>query len=359
MQFTLEPIIAPEFLEQARMFVDRHNKFVISAHMSPDGDAIGSALGMKYYLEAKGKTATVVLNDAPGENLSFIPGYRSDVLIYDNQNDGTPSQRKEALDAISGCDAMVAVDFNTPSRLSGMKEVWMKHDAPKLLIDHHLDPDREAFDICISHPEQAAASELVCRFILEMGDGHLLNQRIATPLFCGMMTDTGWFVFNTNRPDFHLLMARLQQEGIDRERFIRDSHLAPERKFRMQGYVLSQKMHVVGEHRAAYMSISTAESKRFGLQKGDTEGFVNLPLDIYGIEVSALFREEKNIIKVSLRSKGSYPVNLLAEKFYNGGGHQNAAGGEFYGSLTQAEALFVKVLPLFDKFLSENLEKSK
>ena len=347
----IERVIAPEILEQARTFIDTHERFVVTAHMSPDGDAIGSALGMKQYLEAKGKKATVVMNDAPGANLAFIPGYREDILVYDNQNDGTPSQRTEALEAIVECDAMIAVDFNVPSRMGGMKDIWMGHDAPKLLLDHHLDPATDQFDICISRPEQAAACELVYRFIHEMGDDHLLNQKIATSLFCGMMTDTGWFVFNTNRPDFHLIMARLSEEGIDRENIIRASHLVPERKVRLEGYLLDRKMHIVHEHKAAYISLSHIEAKRYNHQKGDTEGIVNAPLDINGVWVSAFFREEKNFVKVSLRSKGEYPVNQMAEKFFNGGGHRNAAGGEFYGSLQQAEAIFVKVLPLFDQYL--------
>lgn len=347
----ITPIIAPEKLAKAKALIEGHKKFVVTAHMSPDGDAVGSALAMKYYLEAKGKEATVVLNDAPGENLAFIPGYREDVVVYDNQNDGSVSQKETAIKAIEECDAMIAVDFNVPSRIGGMKDIWMNHQAPKLLIDHHLDPAEDQFDVCISHPEQAAACELVYRVILEMGDDHLMNQKLATALFCGMMTDTGWFCFNSNRPDFHIIMARLMMENVDRENIIKESHVVPERKLRLQGYMIQQKLHVVKEHKAAYMSLSQQEIKRYGHQKGDSEGFVNVPLDIEGVQVSAFFREEKNMIKVSLRSKGEYPVNLIASKFFNGGGHRNAAGGEFLGSLAQAEAIFVKVLPLFDKFL--------
>lgn len=353
MTINIPPIIEPTLIEQARQFINEHKKFVVTAHMSPDGDAVGSALGMKQYLEAKGKQATVVFNDTPGDNLAFIPGYRSDIIVYDNQNDGTPSQKEEALRAIEECDAMIAVDFNVPTRIGGMKDIWMNHPAPKLLIDHHLEPATDQFDICISHPEQSAACELVCRFIIEMGDDHLLNNQIATSLFCGLMTDTGWFVFNSNRPDFHLIMARLMMEGVDRENIIKESHVVPERKLRLQGYMMQQKMHLVREHKAAYMSLSQAEIKRFGHQKGDSEGYVNIPLDIEGIQVSAFFREEKNFVKVSLRSKGDYPVNQIAEKFFKGGGHRNAAGGEFYGSLAQAEAVFVKVLPFFDQYLSK------
>jgi phosphoesterase RecJ-like protein len=179
----------------------------------------------------------------------------------------------------------------------------------------------------------------------------LLNKQIATSLFCGLMTDTGWFIFNSNRPEFHLVMARLMMEDVDRENIIKESHVVPERKLRLEGYLINQKLHVVREHKAAYMSLSLSECRRYGHQKGDSEGYVNDPLDIEGVQVSAFFREEKNFVKVSLRSKGEYPVNLIAEKFYNGGGHRNAAGGEFYGSLSQAEAIFIKVLPLFDKYL--------
>lgn len=353
-------IIAPELLAQARLFIDTHSRFVITAHLSPDGDAVGSVLAMKQYLEAKGKQATVVLHDTPGQNLSFIPGYRSDVLVYDNQNDGTVSQRDAAVQAIEESDAMVCLDFNAPSRMGTLKDLWMNHPAPKMLLDHHLDVKQEddkersvleQYDVSISRPELAATCELVFHLIIEMGDDALLNRKIATSIFCGLMTDTGWFIFNSNRPDFHLVMARLMMEGVDRENIMKESHVVPERKKRLEGYLLSQKLHVVREHKAAYMSLSQSESRRFNHQKGDSEGVVNEPLDIEGVQVSCFFREEKNFIKVSLRSKGEYPVNLIAEKFFNGGGHRNAAGGEFFGSLAQAEAIFVKVLPLFDKYL--------
>lgn len=344
-------MMTPEQLEASRKFIDEHSKFVVTAHMSPDGDALGSVLSMMYYLRAKGKQATIVLNDAPGMNLNFIERDVNDILIYDNQNDGTPSQKTAVIEAILESDAMVCLDFNVPSRMASMQEIFMNHEAPKLLIDHHLEPDTESFDIVISQPSHCAACETLMRFIIEMGDNELIDKKIATSLFCGIMTDTGWFVFNSNRPEIHLLMARLMEAGVEREQLIKDSHLTLERRLRIQGYLISQKMRIEYSHKAAYLSLSQAEIKRFNHQKGDSEGVVNVPLDIDGIQVSAFFREEKNLVKVSLRSKGEYPVNLIAEKFFNGGGHRNAAGGEFYGSLAQAEAIFVKVLPLFDKYL--------
>lgn len=345
-------MMTSEQLEASHKFIDEHKNFVITAHMSPDGDALGSALSMMYYLRAKGKKATIVFNDAPGLNLNFIAGDREGLLVYDNQGaDGVPSQKDQVIQAINESDAMVCLDFNTPSRLGAMKDVFMAHKAPKLLIDHHLDPEVESFDIIISQPSHCAACEVLFRFIIEMGDEALLNKEIATTLFCGIMTDTGWFIFNSNRPEIHLIMARLMQEGVEREQIIKDSHLTLERRLRVQGYLMSEKLKTIYEHKAAYFSLTQSEIKKYGHQKGDTEGVVNMPLDIDGIQVCAFFRQEKNVIKVSLRSKGEYPVNLIAEKFYNGGGHRNAAGGEFYGSLAQAEAIFVKVLPLFDKYL--------
>ncbi len=345
-------ILSAEQVSAAKAFIDNHQTFVISAHMSPDGDALGSALSMQHYLRAKGKKATIVFNDAPGENLSFVPREEGDILIFDNQNNNSiPSQKEEVIKAIDESDAMVCVDFNTPSRLGNMKDVFMNHQAPKLLLDHHLDPAVENFDIVVSEPSECAACEVIFRFIVEMGDEQLIDKQLATTLFCGIMTDTGWFIFNSDRPEIHLIMARLMQEGVNREQIIKDSHLTLERRIRVQGYLMSKNLKTDYNHHAAYFSLSQAEIKRFGHQKGDTEGVVNIPLDIDGINVSAFFREEKKVIKVSLRSKGEYPVNLIAEKFFNGGGHRNAAGGEFYGSLAQAEAIFVKVLPLFDKYL--------
>lgn len=348
-------VIDAETLVKTRQFIDSHKHFVVTAHKSPDGDAVGSALSLAIYLRSKGKTATVIMNDAPGDNLAFIPNYRAGVLVYDNQNDGTPSQKAECLKAIQECDAMIGVDFNQKSRMGDLAVEWMKPEVPRLLIDHHLEPEQEGFDIIISFPYMAAACEVVYRMILELGDDALINRDLATTLFCGLMTDTGWFCFNCDRPEVHLMMARLTMEGVDRENIIKESHVIPERRMRLQSYTMLQKLNILREHRAAYFCLNKTELKRFGHQKGDSEGLVNVPLDIEGIEVSVFLREEKNSIKLSLRSKGEYPVNLIASQFFNGGGHRNASGGEFYGTLEAAEKLLVKVLPMFDKYLSKQV----
>ena len=351
-QDNITHIIDPSLIAQARELIEQHQHFVVTTHMSPDGDAVGSALSMAAYLRKKGKDAVVIFNDTPGENLHVIPGI-GEGIVYDNQNDGTPCHKAEAQQKIREADAFVCVDFNVPTRMGDMHTEVMANPAPKLMIDHHIGPDTEHFDVIISHPEAVAACELVYRFILQMGDDAIIDHQLATQLYCGLLTDTGFLIFNCNQPQIFLIAARLMQEGVDNEGIRKEMALEHERRVRLKGYCLHQKMRTLYDHKAAYMSLDKSEMKRFNHQKGDSEFFVNMPLDLYGIQVSAFFREEKNFIKVSLRSKGEYPVNLIAEKFFHGGGHRNAAGGEFLGSLQQAEQLFVKALPLFDKFLEK------
>ncbi len=352
-QDTIERIIDPKQINAARQIINRCNKFVVCTHMSPDGDAVGSSLAIASYLRKKGKEARVVYSDTPGDNLNFIPGLREEMVFDSQSQTSVKNTRDEAMQAIREADCFVITDLNTPSRMGDMNKEVMANPAPKILIDHHLDPATDSFDVIISHPEASAACELIYTFILQMGDDALIDKQIATQIYCGMMTDTGQFIFSSSRPQVYLIVARLLQEGFDKEKLHRDLALEPERRTRLKGYVLLQKMQLVTQYKAAYFSLNKTELKRFNHQKGDSEGFVNMPLDIYGIQVSAFFREEKNFVKVSLRSKGDFPVNLLAQKFYNGGGHKNAAGGEFLGTLQQAEQLFVKALPLFAKYLEK------
>jgi phosphoesterase RecJ-like protein len=347
----LSPIINSELLQSAKQLIDSHNRFVITVHMSPDGDAVGSSLAMAGYLEAKGKHATVVYNDQPGENLAFVPGVNR-AYSFDRQN-------RESLQVIQEADAIVCLDYNAVNRMGEMSKAIVDRHVPMLQIDHHPFPETESFDVVISHPEMCATCELLYHFIVESGDEDLIDAQIASALYTGMMTDTGMFFYNSNRPEIYVIVANLLQTGFDKEQIHRDLTMEKERRVRLKGYVLSEKLRVFYPYRAAYFSLSKAEMKRFDHQKGDSEGFVNLPLSIEGVDCSAYFREESNFIKVSLRSKGDFPVNLMAEKFFNGGGHKNAAGGEFLGSLQQAEQLFVKVLPLFAKYLiAKNETKS-
>ena len=350
-QENISRIFSPELLGQVKEFIDSHNRFVVTTHMSPDGDAVGSTVAMCRYLRSKGKQATLVFNDRPGYNLSFIKGI-DDCLVFERNNqEPEKCQHDAAVNAISEAEAIVCLDYNALYRLGDLADEIRKSQAPRLLIDHHLDPVVEEFSVVVSEPSLSAACEVEYRLILELGDDNLVTREIAEPLYCGMMTDTGQFVFNSERKDVYLIVARLLETGFAKEELHPQFALELERRVRLKGYCLYHKMVILPEHQAAYISLSKPELKRFNHQKGDSEGFVNAPLDIKGVKVAAFFREEKNFIKVSLRSKGDYPVNIIAEKFFNGGGHKNASGGEFQGSLQKAEQLFVKALPLFDKYL--------
>lgn len=340
----LTTIISPENIAALRQLIDKYNRFVVTVHMSPDGDAVGSALSFARYLTLKGKQAVIVFNDMPGENLAFISGI-GNTLCFDRQN-------REATAAIREAEAFFCLDYNLPSRMGEMHKSVLENPAPKILIDHHLDPDTTAFDIIISHPEMCATCELIYHVITETGDEAMIDPTLAEALYTGIMTDTGMLSYNSNRPETYLVVANLLATGFDKERIHRSLSAEKERRLRLKGYVLDEKMKIIYPHHAAYICLSKAEMKKYDHQKGDSEGFVNMPLAIPEVVCSVFFREEANFVKVSLRSKGDYPVNLMAEKFFNGGGHKNAAGGEFYGSLQQAELLFVKILPLFAKYLN-------
>lgn len=354
----LAPLSDAATIEAARRLITESERIVITTHMSPDGDAVGSSQALCRYLRRAGKDAVIVYNDPPGDNLQFIPGFR-DALIYDGQGAGRPEQKQEALRALAEADLIVACDYNALHRLGELEAPVRASAARRMMLDHHLAPELEAFDLVISHPDLAAACEVVARFIIDMGDDALIDHSVAEPLYCGMMTDTGGFAFNNVRPELYMVVARMMQEGVDAERLRRGMMLCPERRLRLQGYVLQHKMRILKQHHVAYFMLDKTELKRFNHQKGDSEGFVNMPLDIVGVQASAYFREEKNFVKVSLRSKGDYPVNLLCQKFFNGGGHLNAAGGEFHGSLQQAEQLLLKALPLFDRYLPQADDKKQ
>ncbi len=351
MNLQISSAIDVSLITAAQKLIADHQRFVVTAHMSPDGDALGSVVAMARYLRAKGKEANIVVNDTPGENLAFMPEV-DQIIAYDRMTAHATALLQEA-------EVIVCLDFNLLSRVGEMSKVLMATSARRLLLDHHLGPDREAFDVVISYPEMSATCELVTRFIMQSADDHLLDRVTATALYIGMMTDTGILSYNSDNPEVYMIVARLLQAGIDKEEIHRALNAEKERRIRLKGYVMETKMQVNYPHHAAYFSLSKAEIKKYNHQKGDSEGFVNIPLAIPEVMCSAFFREEQNFVKVSLRSKGNYPVNLMAEKFFNGGGHLNAAGGEFYGSLSQAEQLFQKVLPLFDKYCNNDVENAK
>ena len=318
-------------IEQAKIdhftkWFERADKIVIVSHVSPDGDAIGSSLGLAQFLDSQDKTVNVIVPNAFPDFLKWMPGSK-DILLYDRY--------KEFADKlINEADIICCLDFNSLKRIEEMADSVATSPARKILIDHHLYPE-DFCRIVISHPEISSTSELVFRLICRMGYFSDISREGAECIYTGMMTDTGGFTYNSNNREIYFIISELLSKGIDKDDIYRKVYNTySESRLRLMGYVLSN-MKVYREYNSALISLTKEEQGKFDYIKGDSEGFVNIPLSIKNVRFSCFLREdtERRIIKISLRSVGTFPCNKLAAEFFNGGGHLNASGGEFTGCL--------------------------
>lgn len=298
-------------------------KVVVCAHRSPDGDAMGSSLAWAAYMRTLGKMVSVVLPNPCPDFLQWLPEAKR-VTYY-----STNTARAKQL--IADADLICCLDFNTLSRLEEMGECVKAAAAKRLLIDHHLAPDTENFDMTVSHPELSSTSEIVFRLLLQLGAYDEITQDMATDIYCGLMTDTGNLAFASSYPEIYEVIALLVRKGIDKDRIYRNVfHSFSAWRLKLQGYVLYEKVQWLAEGRAAYYTLTREEMKQLHFIRGDGEGLVNLPLQVKGARLSISLREdtERDIVRVSLRSVDDFPCNRMAEEFFNGGGHLNASGGE-------------------------------
>jgi phosphoesterase RecJ-like protein len=250
-------------------------------------------------------------------------------------------------------DLVFCLDFNTPSRVDEMSEVLVNSPAKKILIDHHLKPDVPAA-LIVSHPDASSTCELVFRIVYQMGAFPQLDKAFAAPVYCGMMTDTGGFTYNSSNPELYFIIGELLTKHIDKDRIYRNVfHNYSENRIRLMGYVLYEKLVYMPEYHAAYYSLTRNELKRFNYIKGDTEGLVNMPQQIKGLKLSISLREdtEKPVVWVSLRSVDDFPCNLMAEEFFNGGGHLNASGGKIEGTIEEAIEITKKAISAYENKL--------
>ena len=341
----LTKVIAQAEIDHVEKWFERAEKIVIVSHVSPDGDAIGSSLGLYHFLNGLDKTVNVIVPNYFPDFLHWMPGAK-DVIIYNRYKEFADKLIREA-------DVICCLDFNVLSRIYEMEEAVKNSPARKMMVDHHLYPG-DFCKIVISHPEISSTSELVFRLICQLGNFGDISKEGAECIYTGMMTDTGGFTYNSNDRDIYFIISELLSKGIDKDEIYRKVfNTYSEGRLRLMGYVLYEKMQVFPEFNAALIWLNRAEQKRFHYSKGDTEGFVNMPLSIKGIRFSAFLREdtEKDMIKVSLRSVGSFPCNQLAAEFFNGGGHLNASGGEFYGTMDEAIDLFKQALVKYETLL--------
>ena len=341
----LTKVIEQSRIDHLSKWIERAEKVVVVSHVAPDGDAIGSSLGLAHFLESQDKTVNVIVPNAFPDFLRWMSGAK-DVLRYDKY--------KEFADKlINEADVIFCLDFNALKRIEDMAGVVAASPARKAMIDHHPYPE-DFCRITISHPEVSSTSELVFRLICRLGYFEDITKEGAECIYTGMMTDTGGFTYNSNDREIYFIIGELLSKGIDKDEIYRRVyHTYSEDRLRLMGYALYSKMHVFPEFHSALIALTQEEQDRFHYVKGDTEGFVNIPLSIKNVCFSVFLREdkEKGMIKISLRSVGDFPYNQVASEFFNGGGHLNASGGEFYGSMREAIDEFKKALVRYQGLL--------
>lgn len=332
-------------ISSIKQLLSTPKKIVIVPHKNPDGDAIGSTLGLYHYLlKYNHQTQVIVPNDYPNF-LKWIPG-NDHILIHD-------AQTSDCDKLINDADVIFTLDFNAFHRTGNMEQVLSESDALKIMIDHHQAPDDYA-TYTYSDVSMSSTCEMVYHFINFLEDEKFIDADIATCLYVGIMTDTGSFRFSSTTSTTHRIVAQLIDKGAQNSD-IHNSVYDTNSYERMQllGRALTN-LKVIPESRAAYISLSQDELNRYNYKKGDTEGIVNYALSLDGIVLAAIFIEDKQegIIKISLRSKGEFSVNDMSRAHFNGGGHTNAAGGRSELSLNKTIEKFISILPSYNQALN-------
>ena len=339
----LENILTEQACEQLRTLVLHAETILCVCHRSPDGDAIGSLLGWSECLRMMGKEPQMIVPDQYPDFLQWMPNTEK-IIRYDKHREGCDW-------TIQHADLIFCLDFNTISRTGDMTEALQKSPAQKVLIDHHLDPDVDAV-LSISRPKASSTSELVFRLAWQLGLFPQATKHFAVPVYCGMMTDTGGFTFNSTDPDIFYIISQLLTKHINKDKIYRNVyHNYSENRIRLMGYVMYEKLVYDAPHHAAYFTLSRNDLKRFHFIKGDAEGLVNIPQQIKGLKLSISLREDtekENLIWVSLRSVDDFPCNEVAARFFNGGGHLNASGGRLECSLDEAVRITQQAIIAFE-----------
>ena len=339
----ISKIIAEDLITKVKKAIDNVDKIVIVAHIGPDGDAVGSSLALWHYLMTIDKEPIVIVPNPFPDFLSWMPGAEC-ILDYDHS-------KEKADELIAAAELIFTLDFNTASRMGDMAEAVLNAKADKILVDHHLHPDTYA-KVRISYPEISSTSEMIFRLICRMGDFTMINVACAECIYTGMMTDTGGFTYNSNNHEIYIIIAELIKIGIDKDDIYRKVfNTYSVDRIRLMGYCLFHKMKVYPEYRTALITLTLKELSQFNYVNGDSEGFVNIPLSIAGIDFSVFMREDTNKIKISFRSQGTFPSNKVASDLFNGGGHLNASGGESSTTLIEAVEKFENALPDYKDFL--------
>ena len=309
-------------------------KIVIIGHHNPDGDAVGGSLGLYHTLNNTEHTVSVVMPSEPSDYLNFLPS-QEDIAVFNEQEELVTS-------LINDADIIFCIDFNEVGRVERAKDVLMNAKAVKILLDHHPQPDDKA-DFIFSDTSVSSASELVFEFIQNTELAENFNKNAAICIYTGIMTDTLNFSVNSSRTETFEIVSKLLSFGIDKD-FIYDKvyNNFSINRLKLVGYLLYKKMKIIEMHKIAFIIFTKKEMEEFNYKDGDTEGIVNMPLSVSEIDASIIAVEKDDFVKLSLRSKGNIDVNQLARKYFNGGGHKNAAGGRIYKRLDELEEYIKK-----------------
>ena len=316
--------------QQIETEIQAASHIVITAHKSADGDSIGSSLGLLYFIEKLGKKAVVCHPDKAPDFLCWLD--TSSILLMEEDPEKVTEAMKKA-------DLIFCLDYNASNRVGPDMQALLEAAAgKKIMIDHHLNPE-DFTTLAVSETNASSTAQLIVDLIEASGHLDLLDEKIGTPLYLGILTDTGGFKFNSVKPHTHEVLAKLLAAGVEH-------HLIHERlndtntesRLRLQGYAMSEKLEILYDHNVAIISLSKEELAKYHYKKGDTDSLANLLLSIKGMKAAIVFTERDGIMKISFRSKGAdNPVNVLAKEHFNGGGHANASGG--MSDLTVEETL--------------------
>lgn len=334
--------IDPSDVEKLESLLSENPKILITTHRKPDGDAMGSSLGLWHFLRGRGLDPRIVSPTDFDHFLSWMPGAETVVDAI--------ARPHEARNLAKEADLIFCLDFSGLNRLDNYAKPVEEAEGFKVMVDHHIDPE-PVFDMSFHQEGLSSTAEIVYRLIVAMGGKAEINQDIAACLYTGLMTDTGSFRFPSTTPEVHRIAAELLETGIDIG-FIHNvvyDNFNPER-LRFLGYVLSERMTVIPDLHTSYMVISKADMEKYNLSPGDTEGLVNYNLSMRGIHFGVLMKEGDGKVKMSFRSQGSFPCNKFAANF-GGGGHHNASGGRSFESLKETEKKFLGLLHQYKDLL--------
>lgn len=331
-------------IKEVKKLLSYPKDVVITTHRNPDGDAIGSSLGVMQYLRQLGHTVNIVSPSDYPTILSWMPNI-DEIVVYDNEVE-------ESKKLIEKAELVFCLDFNSLDRIDKVGELVNNSSCPKIMIDHHLEPEPFA-DIVFSDTNASSTCEMVYEFIRNLGDKDLISVTIAESLFTGILTDTGSFKYGTSAKLFGIV-SELIEIGVDDYKLqdlifnsLSFKHL------KLLGHCLYNRMEVLEEYKTGIITLTKEDYAKFDIQRGDTEGIVNYLLKIKDIKMAAFITEQPTIVKISLRSKGDFSVQEIAMKHFKGGGHKNASGGASFNSLRTTVKRFKELLPNYKDQLNQ------